>query len=184
MLPLKSTLAFRSNWEAGIPFAYATEGVYGLGCNPSDQAAVEDLLDLKKRDWKKGLILVSGQIKHFSPWVDNLTAKQKALLHKSWPGPVTFLVPDPDLIAPPWIRGAHDKIALRLSAHPLIGALSDIVDSALVSTSANRAGVAAAIYPWQVMRQLPKVNCVIRAPLTQPRKPSRIIDLSTQEQYR
>ena len=36
--------------------AYPTEAVFGLGCNPFSQSAVENLLILKQRPLEKGLI--------------------------------------------------------------------------------------------------------------------------------
>ena len=42
--------------------------------------------------------------------------------------------------APRWITGAHDSIAVRISAHPQVVALCNAFGGAIVSTSANRAG--------------------------------------------
>jgi L-threonylcarbamoyladenylate synthase len=42
--------------------AYPTEAVYGLGCNPADNAAVIRLLQLKNRSMEKGLILVAATL--------------------------------------------------------------------------------------------------------------------------
>ena len=38
--------------------AYPTEAVFGLGCNPNSEAAVQALLTLKQRPVEKGLILL------------------------------------------------------------------------------------------------------------------------------
>ena len=35
--------------KAGEVIAYPTEGVWGLGCNPKDNLALQKLLDLKKK---------------------------------------------------------------------------------------------------------------------------------------
>ena len=45
--------------------AYPTEGVWGLGCDPFDEAAVLRLLALKQRSVDKGLILVASSRAHF-----------------------------------------------------------------------------------------------------------------------
>jgi L-threonylcarbamoyladenylate synthase len=42
---------------------------------------------------------------------------------------------------PHWITGAHDGVAVRVSAHPLVVALCTAFGGPLVSTSANPAGV-------------------------------------------
>ena len=46
--------------------------------------------------------------------------------------------------APRWITGAHDGIAVRVTAHPGVIALCAAFGGAIVSTSANRAGMPAA----------------------------------------
>ena len=40
--------------------AYPTEAVYGLGCLPWERLAVERLLDIKRRSWRKGLSLIAA----------------------------------------------------------------------------------------------------------------------------
>jgi L-threonylcarbamoyladenylate synthase len=45
---------------AGGVIAYPTEAVWGLGCDPFNEAAVMRLLAIKQRDVAKGLILVAG----------------------------------------------------------------------------------------------------------------------------
>jgi L-threonylcarbamoyladenylate synthase len=39
--------------KAGAVIAYPTEAVYGLGCDPLNEAAVMSLLDIKQRPIKK-----------------------------------------------------------------------------------------------------------------------------------
>ena len=51
--------------RAGAVIAYPTEAVWGLGCDPWDEEAVERLLLLKGRSVDKGLILVADNIRQF-----------------------------------------------------------------------------------------------------------------------
>ena len=46
---------------SGGVIAYPTEGVYGLGCLPDEDAAVERVLRLKQREAGKGLILIAAE---------------------------------------------------------------------------------------------------------------------------
>ena len=50
--------------------AYPTEAVFGLGCDPDSQQAVESLLTLKQRSWKKGLILIAANLQQLMPYID------------------------------------------------------------------------------------------------------------------
>ncbi len=124
--------------EGGL-IAYPTEGVWGLGCDPHNAAAVQTLLQLKQRPVEKGLILVAASMGQFEPYLCNLTRQQQDTLKKSWPGPNTWLVPANKHV-PLWISGGQPTIALRVSAHPIIQALCTQFGGAIVSTSANPAG--------------------------------------------
>lgn len=122
----------------GGVIAYPTEGVWGLGCEPRNEAATSRLLALKQRDVAKGLILIASSEAQLAPFIDlsALPAAQLAEVRASWPGPNTWIVPA-SKDAPRWITGVHDGIAVRVTAHPLVRALCDGFGGALVSTSAN-----------------------------------------------
>ena len=126
--------------------AYPTEAVWGLGCDPRDEAATLRLLALKQREVDKGLILIAADEAQLAPFIDMdaLDAAQRATVRASWPGPHTWIVPASSA-APRWITGAHAGIAVRVSAHPGVVDLCNAFGAAMVSTSANRAGEPAAL---------------------------------------
>ena len=126
----------------GGVIAYPTEGVWGLGCDPRDEAATMRLLALKQREVGKGLILIASRESQLAPFVDVavLDATARDAVAASWPGPNTWIVPA-STDAPAWITGDHDGIAVRVSAHPVVVALCDAFGGALVSTSANIASL-------------------------------------------
>ena len=127
--------------QGGGVIAYPTEAVWGLGCNPFDEAAVMRLLALKQREVGKGLILIAGALdafEHLLDW-DALPTDRREAVFATWPGPHTWIVPASGRV-PHWITGMHDGVAVRVSAHPLVASLCDAFAGPLVSTSANRAG--------------------------------------------
>lgn len=126
--------------KQGGVIAYPTEAVWGLGCDPNNQQAVEKLLSLKNRPVEKGLILVAANRLQIPGLWDDLSNEQLRELDASWPGPVTWLIPDHSRLIPEWIKGSHDTVAVRVSAHPLVKELCLEYGSAIVSTSANSAG--------------------------------------------
>jgi len=125
--------------SAGGIIAYPSEAVWGLGCEPRNQDAVERLLRLKRRDWRKGLILVAANFAQLEPFVQlpSRTAQKRAF--STWPGPATWVFPASDH-TPMWISGERDTVAIRVTAHPLLQALCRTYGGPIVSTSANRAG--------------------------------------------
>jgi L-threonylcarbamoyladenylate synthase len=128
----------------GGVIAYPTEGVWGLGCDPFDEAAVLRLLALKQREVDKGVILVAGARDAFDTLLDwdALPAARREAVLATWPGPHTWVVPATRRV-PAWITGRHDGVAVRVSAHPVVVALCTAFAGPLVSTSANRAGAPA-----------------------------------------
>ena len=120
----------------GQVIAYPTEAVWGLGCDPANEQAAQKILALKSRPMAKGMILVSGSLAHFTPWLDALPEDSRERVLASWPGPHTWLLPDP-VGVPRWVKGEHDPVALRCSAHPVIRALCEAFGGPIISTSAN-----------------------------------------------
>lgn len=131
-------LAARHLRDGGLA-AYPTEGVYGLGCDPLNHAAVERLLSLKGRSAAKGFILIAADFSQVEGYLQIPTPEVRARLLAAWPGPVTFVVPA-QLWVPEWLRGASSSLAVRVTAHPLAAGLCRAFGGPLVSTSANRSG--------------------------------------------
>lgn len=118
--------------------AYPTEGVFGLGCDPFNELAVMRLLALKGRDVDKGLIVLGDSIERCAPLLDRLTPSERSLVLDTWPGSCTWLLPN--AVFPKWVVGDHDRVAIRVTAHPVAQALCALSGGWLVSTSANVAG--------------------------------------------
>lgn len=125
-------------------FAYPTEAVYGLGCDPLNPDALERILQLKRRPVEKGVILVADEWSRVARFVDSekIPADLLRQVLDSWPGFITWLMPKSS-VAPAWICGNSALIAIRVSAHPVVRQLCQTLKSPLVSTSANISGEAA-----------------------------------------
>lgn len=163
--------------HAGAVVAYPTEGVWGLGCDPFNRDAVLALLALKQRPSTKGLILIAADAAMFAPLLDPLPAPLRQRLAASWPGPNTWIVPDPEHLAPAWIRGRHDSVALRVTAHPQASRLSQAFGGPLVSTSANPAGLPAALTANTVRRYFGGLVRILPGTTGGSKTPSTIRDL-------
>jgi len=126
--------------RAGGVVAYPTEAVWGLGCDPFNEAAVLRLLGIKHRPVDKGLILVAAtpmQLERLADW-DALPPGRRDAVLATWPGPNTWIVPATARV-PHWITGGHEGVAVRVSAHPVVVALCSAFGP-ITSTSANLAG--------------------------------------------
>jgi L-threonylcarbamoyladenylate synthase len=163
--------------SAGGVVAYPTEAVWGLGCEPQNRHACTHLLHLKQRDWRKGLILIAADFEQLRPYLQPLDGRQLQPAFKTWPGPATWLVPASPL-TPEWVRGEHDSVAVRVTAHPVAAALCRAYGGPIVSTSANRAGQDPAMNVAQVrLRFGMRVDAVVPGALGSLDRPTPIRDL-------
>jgi len=119
--------------------AYPTESCYGLGCDPDNRSAVQRLLKLKQRPQRKGLILIAASYRQVAHYLQPVTPTQQQQIKTAGAQAITYLMPALHS-APRWLRGSHDTLAVRLTAHKPAARLCRGVGSALVSTSANRSG--------------------------------------------
>lgn len=170
-------LRFAAHWlRKGGLIAYPTEAVYGVGCDPTNDQALRELLDLKRRPWRKGLILIGANAAQLAPWLGPLDDARMERVKATWPGPVTWLWP-----AQPWVspllRGEHRSLAVRVPGHPQARALCAALGGAIVSTSANRAGQRPARSALEVRRKLGNDKLlIISGPVNRNARPSRILD--------
>ncbi len=160
----------------GGVIAYPTEAVYGLGCDPLNDVAVARLLELKSRPEHKGLILIGSKLEQLLPFLVPLQADIQQRVQRSWPGPVTWLLPAAKWV-PTWLRGEHDTLAVRVTGHPVAHALCESFGGALVSTSANPAGAAPARTPLTVRRYFgEQLDFVLHGEVNRRGRPSEIRD--------
>lgn len=163
----------------GKLIAYPTEAVWGLGCDPLNESAVRHLLRLKQRQMAKGLILVAARPDQLEGYLGPVTATQREQLLASWPGPVTWICPAGPKVHP-WVRGKHDRVALRVSANPAVRALCKSFGRPVVSTSANRAGQPPADSGLRVRSLFGSdLACVVPGDCGGAARPTRIRDLVT-----
>ena len=169
--------------RGGGVVAHASEGVWGLACDPFNGPAVNRVLDIKGRDADKGLIVVAADAGAFAEELDAQEADTAARIRASWPGAVTWVVRNTRF--PSWITGGRDTVAIRVPDHAQARALAACLGGPLVSTSANRSGVAPALTAEEVERALgDEVDFILPGAIGAREGPSRIIDAANGETLR
>lgn len=164
--------------KAGGIIAYPTEAVYGLGCDPLNETAVLNLLALKQRPVKKGLILIAADFSQLAPFLvydDELLSQ----VLPTWPGAVTWIMPTQAWV-PRWLTGEHQSLAVRVTSHPLAKALCEQFNSPLVSTSANPSTKKPALNALQVRHYFtPQQVSIIKGATGGNKTTSAIYDAKT-----
>lgn len=162
-------------YQSNGVFAYPTEAVWGLGCNPFNRTAVERILALKKRPEDKGLIVVAADLSQLEAHLE-LTPEIIARITTPQSRSTTWLVPCSESM-PSWVRGTHTQLAVRFSNHPLVKLLCESVAGPIISTSANPAGLSEALSEAETRAYFGDgVDCYVRGSLGDDPRPSQIID--------
>lgn len=173
----------------GKVLAYPTEAVWGLGCDPYNEAAFSEILRLKQRPIEKGVILLAGQISQVEHLLKHLDADIRQQVIQSWSHSanqdraITWLLPADDSI-PTWIKGNHPQVAVRVTHHPLCIALCNAFNGFIVSTSANPAGLIPARSIQEANQYFAATIDYLNGDLGLSQEPSKIIDASTGEVIR
>ena len=163
--------------EGGV-LAYQTESVFGLGCDPDNDEAIEKLLSIKSRSTDKGLILLAGNYSQLLPYIDDSKIpqdKRYAVLSR-WPDGITQLVAKNANISA-LLTGRFDTIAVRVTSQPDVVALCLATNKPIVSTSANLSGQP----PAKTWQDIPsdladKIDFIIKGKTLGFEQPSTIID--------
>ncbi len=124
--------------EKGGVIVYPTETCYGLGCDATNNAAVEHIFKIKQREPGKPVLVIAHDISVFLKYVEwNETIDHLARIY--WPGPLTIVAPlkekATELAA--GVIGSDNTIAFRVTSHPFAASLVQKLGRPIVSTSAN-----------------------------------------------
>jgi L-threonylcarbamoyladenylate synthase len=99
-------------------------------------------------------------------------------MRAAWPGPHTWLAPAA-YNCPVCLRGSHDTLAVRVTAHRGAANLCELAGMALVSTSANLSGGKPAKTAAECRRLFGRRVLVIPGRIGARRRPSTIQHLMT-----
>jgi len=175
--------------KQGEVLAYPTEAVWGLGCDPFNEQAFQQILELKHRPVEKGVILLAGHLDQVEHLLQNLTAEIRQQVTDSWSNrqiterATTWLLPANHHI-PQWIKGQHPLVAVRVTTHPLCVELCNTFGGFIVSTSANPAGLTPAQSLSQAQAYFGDHLNYLAGELGLSREPSRILNALTGEVVR
>lgn len=173
-IPSSASRRLAAHLKRGGLIAYPTESCYGLGCDPLNRRAVRRILRLKQRPQRKGLILIAAHYHQVARYLLPLDAEGQAKLQYDGAQAVTYLLPARHS-CPRWLRGAHDTLAVRLTAHPFARDLCRSANSALVSTSANRSGQRPVKTYRECQRLFGQSVWVLRGRVGRRKRPSTIM---------
>ena len=121
--------------------AFVTDTVWGLGCLPNSEKAVKKIYEIKHREAKKPLILMSYDIYPLFDYVRQPIEKEaQRLIKQYFPGALT-LVLDKSENTPDYITSSLPTVGIRVPDNETFSNIcKNIEGHVLATTSANLSG--------------------------------------------
>ena len=132
----------------GGVIVYPTDTVYGIGCDPFNDKAVERVFFLKRRLAEKALPVLAASLSDLEDIVE-VSEKVKRLARSFWPGPLTIICPLSNKNIFPRLTANKSSLAVRIPGNPCTLALLKLTRY-LVGTSANISGHVSVKSPSQI----------------------------------
>jgi L-threonylcarbamoyladenylate synthase len=155
--------------------AYPTDTIYGLGCDPYNQLAVERINIIKQRPLNKQFIILAGHIDQIRPLILISREEEKIITQNDEP---TSWVIAAGPKAPSWLIDSENTLAIRISKHDVVKKLCQNLGHAIISTSANTSGKLPAKNALELHRYFHNsVDKILLSNREQASKASKIIRL-------
>lgn len=117
---------------------YPTDTIWGLGCDPTNSAAVEKIFSIKTRTESKSLIILVNGIDMLERYVRDIPESALELAGVS-DSPLTIIYPQGKNLAA-GVCNEDGSVAIRICNEPFCNELISRFRKPLVSTSANLSG--------------------------------------------
>jgi len=128
-----------STLRDGGVVAFATETVYGLGCDTFNEKAIEQVYSMKGRPLNNPMIAHVLDVSWVSRLTDHWDDRCALLAMNFWPGALTLVLPRRDDV-PTSACGGYDTIGIRCPSHPVAASLLEEFGRPISAPSANRSG--------------------------------------------
>ena len=126
--------------KGGI-IAFVTDTVWGIGCLPNNEKAVKKIYQIKHREIKKPLILMSNKFNYLKKYIENNSQEMmNNLVKKYFPGALTIVSKKSNL-TPVFLTSNMSTIGIRVPDNIIFQKICNIIDGhVLATTSANISG--------------------------------------------
>ncbi len=129
--------------QKGKLVAFPTETVFGLGGDATNQEAIKRIYKVKGRPSNRPLILHVPNLETVKKIVLDWSLNESKLAKKFWPGPLTLILKNGNLISQSAVAGKK-TVAIRIPSHPfalsMLRSFSEIGSGIVAAPSANRFG--------------------------------------------
>lgn len=124
--------------KAGGVILYPTDTVWGIGCDATNEAAVQKIFDIKRRSGAKSLVLLAKDLDMVARYVKQIPSIAIDLVEVN-DAPMTIIYPEAQYLAPN-VVAEDGSVGIRIPQHEFCLELLRRFGKPLVSTSANISG--------------------------------------------
>jgi L-threonylcarbamoyladenylate synthase len=157
---------------------YPTSTVWGIGCLASSKKALNKIRLIKKRSENHSFIGLIDSEKSLSKYVSNIPEKAFEIIRESSNQKTIIYQNSKKIISN--IANENNEVALRITILPYLIKLISLMDSPLVSTSANLSGKKTPYHFSKIEKEiLDKVDMVINTDVKSTNEPSTIIKINS-----
>lgn len=134
MIDKEVNSAFKTLQDGGI-ILYPTDTVWGLGCDATNEVAVNKIYTTKKRDESKSLVILVESIKMLESYIEDIPEEAIQLL-KNASKPTTIIYNNPKGLSDNLVA-QDNTLAIRIVQDEFCQQLIKKFGRPIVSTSAN-----------------------------------------------
>ena len=122
------------NIKKGEVFAFKTDTVWGFGCLPDDDLAINKIYEIKKRDSKKPLILMSNNFEYLKKYIKNVPDYAHKLIEKHLPGGLTLIFEKSEILNP-LVCANSNTVGIRIPNSKDFSSLVDKIEGKVLATT-------------------------------------------------
>ena len=166
---------------SGGVIAFRTDTLYGLGADPFNRIAVQEIRDLKGREDDKPILVVISEKKEIDRLIPRRSQAFDDLTERFWPGALTIIGRAADNLSDE-LTAATKTVGVRLPDDDKVRALIKACGGALTATSANVSGQPPARSAADVENYFGhQINLIVDGGATTSESPSTVVDATTDE---
>lgn len=122
--------------EGGL-IVYPTDTVYGLGCDITNQKAVEKVARFKGVKVEKNTFsFICSDLSHLSDFTKPISNSVFKLMRKNLPGPFTFIL-EANNNVPRYFKGKKKTVGIRVPDNNIIRTIVEELGNPILSTSVH-----------------------------------------------
>ncbi len=170
--------------RSGGVILYPTDTIWGLGCDATNENAVQKLLEIKQRPVEKSFIILLDTVNKLQSYLTEIPEVAYELIGYA-ENPLTIVFSGAKNLAPSVVN-ANGTVGVRIVKHAFCSKLIERFRKPIVSTSANLSGQASPQFFSEISQEILKsVDYVVdfeREEMS-PKKPSTIVKLGPTGQF-